>query len=334
MPSVELLFGPMLIGVFLNMILYGILIVQTFIYYQTYKKDAPWIRYFILYLFVLETLNTGFDLGMMYEPLVKRYGTPRATEIAPIMLSADPIVTVMVSTSVQLFIAWRIKIITNSTLITSIVCFFSVCSFVGGVATTISVTLIPQYARLQEFHGAVITWLGASAAADVVITGSLVRSLWKRKTGIKDTDDKISRIIRLTVQTGAITAVSAFADVAIFLLLPHTTLNFVWDFALSKLYTNALMSTLNARAGWSNLTGRDYETHNVLFGQQEPTNGSRRTDGRSNRQIITTGVYELEPPPTIKGSSSHYDVEDGITVTKVVERMEDPTSAMKEGGTQ
>ena len=29
--------------------------------------------------------------------------------------------------------------------------------------------------------------------------------------------------------------------------------NFVWDFSLSKLYVNALISTLNARTSWGNL---------------------------------------------------------------------------------
>lgn len=28
----------------------------------------------VLYLFLLETINTGFDIGMMYEPLIKRFG--------------------------------------------------------------------------------------------------------------------------------------------------------------------------------------------------------------------------------------------------------------------
>lgn len=60
---------------------------------------------------------------------------------------------------------------------------------------------------------------------------------YKRKTGFKGTDDQISRIMKrmfefwrqraailinslVTVQTGAITAISAAADVIIFLLLP------------------------------------------------------------------------------------------------------------------
>ena len=39
--------------------------------------------------------------------------------------------------------------------------------------------------------------------------------------------------------------------------------NYIWDFALSKLYSNSLLSTLNARGGWrTTFTNRD----NVLFG--------------------------------------------------------------------
>ncbi|KAL0958474.1 hypothetical protein HGRIS_000613 [Hohenbuehelia grisea] len=73
-PNVKLLFGPMLIGVFMNMILYGVLIVQTFMYFQTYKNDSTWLKYFVLYLFIMETFNTGFDISMMFEPLIMHYG--------------------------------------------------------------------------------------------------------------------------------------------------------------------------------------------------------------------------------------------------------------------
>ncbi|KAF9490595.1 hypothetical protein BDN71DRAFT_1592778 [Pleurotus eryngii] len=340
MPGVGLLFGPMLIGVYLNTILYGVLVVQTFIYYQTYKNDKPWIRYLILYLFILETLNTGFDIGMMYEPLIVRYATPRATIVAPIMLSADPIATVMISTPVQLFIAWRINIITKSRLTAGIVSFFSICAFIGGIATTISVTLIPEYARLHEFDGAVITWLASSAAADIVITSSLVISLYRRKTGVRATDDVINRIIRLSVQTGMITAISAAADVIIFVVVPNTTLNFVWDFALSKLYTNSLLSTLNARAGWNNLTGSDQ--HNVLFGDDHNntmirTMKSSERSKSSNPQKIVTGVYELEPHRSSAQSSSALDssakndgdLEHGVNITRIVHQFEDPLPTNK-----
>ncbi|KDR77613.1 hypothetical protein GALMADRAFT_245760 [Galerina marginata CBS 339.88] len=225
MPNTSLLFGPLLLGVFLNTILYGACAVQSFIYYQTYKKDATWIRYFVLYLFILETLNTVLDIGLVFEPLVLNYGEPRSYTVSPTMIIADPIVTVLISTPVQFFIAWRIRIISGSAIMPVVIAFFGTCAFIGGVALTVSVSFIREWARFQQFEGAVITWLTASAAADLLITMALSWSLVKRKTGIKTTDDKVSRIIRLTVQTGLITAIFALVDVVVFLTVQHTTLS-------------------------------------------------------------------------------------------------------------
>lgn len=183
MPSLQLLFGPLLIGAFINTILYGILLVQSFIYFRTYRKDSPRMRFFILFLVICDTLNTVFDIGVIYEPLVFRYGTPRATRHVPIMLYVDPLMTVIISTSVQLFICWRIKVINNSALIPSIIGFFVFCSFTGGIATCVCSTIFVDFAQLENFKGAVITWLTSSAITDISITTTLVISLARRRTG-------------------------------------------------------------------------------------------------------------------------------------------------------
>ncbi|KAF8991976.1 hypothetical protein BDQ17DRAFT_1313121 [Cyathus striatus] len=311
-PGIDILIGPMLIGVFLNTILYGVFVVQAFIYYQTYRQDASWIRYFILYLFIMETINTGFDIGMMYEPLILRNGTSHATSIIPMMLSAEPIVTVLIATPVQYFIAWRVKVISKSIFLSLIIGVFATCALAGGLWTSISITLIPQFARLQESDAAVITWLTSSAVADILITLSLSYSLIKRKTGIKTTDDKLSKIIRLTVHTGALTTLVAILDVAVFVAAPIPTVIFIWDFCLSKLYSNALLSTLNARAGWENLNGTK-QAHNVLFGEN-PSASLTAVGGRGNmkggsqfssvKHEKPAGIYELSKYKSEPGWSS------------------------------
>ncbi|KIK90928.1 hypothetical protein PAXRUDRAFT_831253 [Paxillus rubicundulus Ve08.2h10] len=336
--GVELLFGPMLIGVFLNTTLYGAMVVQTFVYFQTYKNDSWWIKMFVLYLLFCETLNTGFDIGMMYEPLIIRYATLRATTIAPIMLSADPLLTVLISSPVQAFIAWRVRVMSGSRLIPSIVCFFAFTAFVGGIATTVSVTIINEYARFHQFNGAVITWLASSAAGDIVITISLVLSLWRQRTGFAVTDDLINRLIRLTVQTGLITALSATADVTIFLIAKNTTLNYIWDFALSKLYSNSLLSTLNARGGWK-ATGPLQE--NVLFGHTSSSDSTTfQTDMFINPHTHTdTLSIELQPQRASNAVSSKGprirelgDEESGISIRKVVEQFDDIATSPKTHG--
>ena len=83
---------------------------------------------------------------------------------------------------------------TQSTIVPAIITFFAITSFgeldvpfhnairlssttVGGIATTISVTFINEYAHFHKFDGAVITWLASSAVADIIITTSLVYTL-------------------------------------------------------------------------------------------------------------------------------------------------------------
>jgi hypothetical protein len=296
-PPIKLLFGPMLIGVFLNTILFGVLVVQSLIYYQAYKKDAKWIRYLILYIFIAETVNTACDMYMMFEPLVLKYGTPDAVTFFPMMLAADPIVTVAVSVPVQLFIAWRISIISRGKWIPFVIVVLAIISLGGGLWLGVTVTIIKRFARKPELHWPALMWLLSSAIADVIITASLVWSLAKRKTGFSSTDDAINRIIKLTVQTGMITAIFAILDVICFLVVPTITLNFTWDFALSKLYSNALLSTLNARTKWNSMQTAD----NVLFARDESASGGVLTTAQSGRRLQfsnpsemgNTGVYEL-----------------------------------------
>ncbi|KAG9311995.1 hypothetical protein JVU11DRAFT_7266 [Chiua virens] len=325
--GVELLFGPMLIGVFFNTMLYGAMVVQTYMYFQSYKKDAAWIKTFVLYLLFCETLNTGFDIGMMYEPLIVRYGTPEAISIAPIMLSADPLLTVMISSAVQLFIAWRVKIMSRSSILPVVISFFAITSFVGGVATTISVTIIDEYVHFHKFDGAVVTWLASSAIADIIITASLVYSLWQQRTGFAATDDLINKIIRLTVQTGLITAVSATLDVTLFLVVkvsevflrgPHTHFirctNYIWDFALSKLYSNSILSTLNARGGWKVTSSIP---DNVLFTSEFSGDSSIHVHKQSESVSIELRSRPLTDMSMIKRTPLDQETDDlqGYTIS-------------------
>ncbi|KAF8957376.1 hypothetical protein BDZ97DRAFT_1846481 [Flammula alnicola] len=208
MANVKLLFGPMLLGVFINMVLYGVLIMQAYHYYQNFKRDARWIKCLVLYLFIVETINTGCDIAIMYEPLIERFGEPDATKFFPTLFPAEPILIVAVSTPIQLFFAWRIWIITKSNFLPLLVSFFAIASLVGGTYTTVLIVKIKLFARKPELHWPALVWFLSACIADILITVVLVTSLSRRKTGFASTDDAISKIIRITVQTGMLTSVS------------------------------------------------------------------------------------------------------------------------------
>ncbi|KAJ6562261.1 hypothetical protein B0H19DRAFT_1143989 [Mycena capillaripes] len=245
-PDVRLSYGPMLIGVFFNMILYGVFVGQALTYYQLYHKDGAWMRYFVLYLFVLETLNTGFDMAMMYQPLILDYG--QKLDYFPKVFPTEPLIVVLVSTPIQIFFAWRIYTITKMISVPAVIAVFAIAALAGGLWTTAKVTIIKEFQYKPLLHPSALLWFLASCVADILITISLTLTLSHRKTGFVATDSVIDKIIRTTIQTGLVTSVFSVLDVICFMVFPHYAVNFVWDLALSKLYSNALLSTLNARA--------------------------------------------------------------------------------------
>ncbi|KAJ3861582.1 hypothetical protein EV359DRAFT_74617 [Lentinula novae-zelandiae] len=238
----------MLIGVFLNMILYG-----------------------VGYLFILETANTAIDMAMMYQPLIAEYGTQKA-------VMNFPTPDVLISTPIQIYFAWRIRKITQTYWIPGVVVMLALASSAGGFITGVKIAKLKLFADKPELHWSALLWFLTACVADLLITGTLVWNLAQRKTGFAITDSVVDKIIRMTVQTGMITSICAIGDVAFFMALPSelndlvgysildckqqdqfylssaqslTLLdrNFLWDLTLAKLYTNCLMSTLNARAG-------------------------------------------------------------------------------------
>ncbi|KAI0089320.1 hypothetical protein BDY19DRAFT_993532 [Irpex rosettiformis] len=244
-----IIYGPIFMGMIFNVLLYGIMITQTYLYFTTYKHDKRWMKVFIAALFICDTVNTGFDIALVWNPLVARYGDLNALAFADWLSSADPATTGFIALLTQLFFAWRVKVLSNNWFLVIAIAACSIGQFLGGIGTAIAVKLVPAFADFQKFESIVAVWLACSAAADTLITGSLVWHLRKHKSGFSVSDDTVDRIIRLTVQTGMVTAVCAITDLIVFLSVP-TGLHLAFNLPLAKLYTNSLMSTLNARSGW------------------------------------------------------------------------------------
>ncbi|KAF5355610.1 hypothetical protein D9757_012905 [Collybiopsis confluens] len=343
---IQLQYGPMLIGVFLNMILYGVLLNQMYFYYKTYT-DSIWIRLFVSYLFFLETANTCIDMAMIYQPLVAEFGTLKAVQNFPTLFLMEPIFIVAISTPIQIFFARRILKITKSYWIPGIIVALALASCAGGFITGVKIEGLKLFSKKPELHWSALLWFLTSCVADLLITAALVLSLSQRKTGYSYTDSVVDKIIKLAVQTGMVTSICAVGDVAFFMALPHNGLNFIWDLTLAKLYTNCLMSTLNARAGLMKSSENNGSSGLPHRNPLENSSSRRERESRvrpkerfgfpdaTSPSMVSapSNVYELENTKTFEAavesegryspSSYHRDVEFGITVTKVVERMED-----------
>ncbi|KAH7882680.1 hypothetical protein F5I97DRAFT_1816535, partial [Phlebopus sp. FC_14] len=262
--------GPILIGIIFNTLLYGIMISQTFLYFTTYKRDSWWLKLFVVYLFLADTVNSVFDLVYIYNCLINHFGLQvrlltgnPGSMVTTTACTTDPAMTGIIGSSVQLFFAWRVHVISKSipAVIAIVIC--AVVNLLASLGTAIGDGIVLEFMMLRKLQVVVIIWLAAAAVGDVLITATLVWHLSRRKTGLAATDDLINRIMRLTVQTGLITAVCAVVDLA-FYLTNANGIHLIFNLPLAKLYSNSLLSSLNYRGRWK-VAEEVSDSHSIVF---------------------------------------------------------------------
>ncbi|KAJ7770749.1 hypothetical protein B0H16DRAFT_1306820 [Mycena metata] len=287
--DVRLSYGPLLIGVLFNMILFGVLVTQ------------------IWAIFLVEVANSAVRPALSFPPSLTPATKCHPGQFANHVFNAcanslsfvvfinsypksEPLCVVVVGFPIQCFFIWRIRSLTHQNLIPAVILLFSLVSLGGGVWTTVMVLITGKFSRIPMLYRSAQVWLISISAActDIAIALSLWLALRSKKTGFVLTDHVVDTIIRMTVQTEILTyAVCQSAYSSSFLsqsavqhpgcrLLPdfvgmsfvstrflvkqctyiillhflHSSFqlrNFLWNIPLSELYSNCLMSTLNAR---------------------------------------------------------------------------------------
>ncbi|KAJ7159390.1 hypothetical protein C8R43DRAFT_994546 [Mycena crocata] len=310
--DVHLLFGPMLIGVFFNMILFGVLISQQLTYFKTSGRDPTYMKVFVWCIFVVECANTAFDMHYMYEPLILRYGA--FPDTLPTVFMTQPLCIVLVGFPIQLFFIWRIRKLTGSNILPAFITLFALASAGGGLATSVRVPATKHFSKIPNLFRSAEIWLIGEAVTDLLIAGSLSIALQKSKTGFALTDTVVDKIIRMTVQTGMFTALFSILDMVSFLTVKDATLNFMWNIPISKLYSNAFLSTLNARTELNrSMNGGASSWQANGSGPTYVTNGNTSKGG----DTVGSMAFARNDVDTYTGG----DPELGIRMQKMVERV-------------
>ncbi|KAJ7270636.1 hypothetical protein B0H12DRAFT_774523 [Mycena haematopus] len=169
----EIAHGPMFLGLTMNILLYGIMITQIYLYTTTYKRDPLYIKLYIAVLMVADTLNTGFMVACLYQSLVVHFNDLAYLAKANWVFATDPAMTGIIGCMVQLFYAWRIKTLTGNIWIVLLICICALTNAFGGLASASAIAFVPQFSHFQQFQVPVICWLMSAALGDAVITATL-----------------------------------------------------------------------------------------------------------------------------------------------------------------
>ncbi|KAH9915954.1 uncharacterized protein BXZ73DRAFT_106020 [Epithele typhae] len=244
--DVPVYFGPLFIAVMIDIFFYGIIVTQSFTYFTTFHRDPKWMKILVTLVLILDTLNSCFDVAVVYVPLVLKFGNISALLVTGWTCHMNPTVTGIVASLVQGFYAWRVHVIAQNRWIVGTICTLSFVQLLGSIGTTVAATRVPYIPDFPKLQSIVIVWLTSAVMADLLITSTLVHYLRSRRTGMEFTDTTINKITRLTIETGLLTAVWAVTDLLIYLTVLESV-HLVFNFTLSKLYTFSLLTSLIVR---------------------------------------------------------------------------------------
>ncbi|KAF7291254.1 hypothetical protein MIND_01269200 [Mycena indigotica] len=137
--------------------------------------------------------------------------------------------------------------ISRSYVLPVIISILALGSFALGVTTCVRVIVAARFVNFSMLEHTTAAWLITTCVCDIVLAAGMARALLSRKTGFAHVDSQINRIVRLSIESGSITAAVAILDLAFALGFKHRAINFIVDFPLSTLYTCSVLALMNSR---------------------------------------------------------------------------------------
>jgi len=239
--------GPTLLGILFNWGLMGVLAVQLYLFYEN-SKDRWAIKTLVYVLALLDIMQTVMVTADAFYWFVYGFGNPIQLD-HPFLNSLDvPILDSIISLIVQAFYCWRIYFLRKGMVIPILILIVSLAQSSAGILTGVRNYQIGHLSLSSEYIVTETIWLAGGAVADVAIAVVLAWTLLSGRNGSRPAyNSMLSRLIRLIVETNALTAGVAVVAIALFWGFPGTALVSVPIAIIGKLYTNCLLALFNNR---------------------------------------------------------------------------------------
>ncbi|KDR72608.1 hypothetical protein GALMADRAFT_756283 [Galerina marginata CBS 339.88] len=232
--------------------LQGILCVQVYNYYLSFPKDPLYMKLLVYFSLALEIAQTLMVTHDTYEVFAAGYGDLLGLNNLHLLWLTLPTLGGVVGLLCHLTFAYRISLLSESKITGGVISALALCASIsaftfGGKlanAGVLSKTVVVKYIYLTCG-----IWNGSGALCDVFIAACMSYYLSKSHTGFRNTDLLITRIIRLTIETGVFTAsiLSAVLFVGFREKLTISVYFVIPAIMITKLYAITILATFNNR---------------------------------------------------------------------------------------
>ncbi|KAI0714872.1 hypothetical protein C8Q76DRAFT_728532 [Earliella scabrosa] len=248
MAPLDTTMGPLLIGVILGAVFYGVSLSQVYYYYTRYPRD-PWhTKALVAAVWFTDTCHQALISHTIYWYLVTMYGDPNALFRLVNTILIEVLFQGFTGLFVQSFFAARIWKLSGKKLwLVLPVVAMIIAEFTVSIAYTVKSLGFEFFADLPKIKALSLSINIFAAVGDVLIAAILCTILQSSKTGFERSNLLINKLMVFAVNTGLLTSICACMSLITILALPDTFIYITFFFLIGRLYANSLMATLNSR---------------------------------------------------------------------------------------
>jgi len=230
----------------INWALYGALCVQTYVYSYNFPDDRWYLKTLAYSVFLLETVQTALTGADIYLWFMAGFGNLERLQKSNFSPIDSPTIDGIISLIVQGFFAYRIWSLNKRALwLCVLIVVLAIVQAIGAAWGGIKAMILGSYAVVEV---AQYLWLITSAVVDVLIAVAMTYLL--RHSRVRDgqfSNHIMARIVRLTVESNALTASVAIVSFILYVAFPKEIYYTCPTGVIGKLYSNTLLVTFNNR---------------------------------------------------------------------------------------
>ncbi|KAG7087481.1 hypothetical protein E1B28_013444 [Marasmius oreades] len=274
-----LITGPLIPALSISCMLFAALTLQLYAYKSKFPRDPILLKSFVGLVYLMDFVQIILLHEFCWDVFVTGIGVKGGLPTPQAGTAVHTMLTGIIACMVQIFFAWRVFSLRRDSIIVKIVvvlivllaleqcafCLAAVGLYLHAGANAASVDLLKRGTKYDQ------AWLIGAVICDLFIALSMTTILvqYSRASKVKRTQTLVKSLIVRSVETGTVTFVVTVINLVLFVLFPQNYLYMIFDRSISKLYSNALLLSLNARQ-----TGADVSTTNWNNTRPDTSNGN------------------------------------------------------------
>ncbi|KAK0486405.1 hypothetical protein IW261DRAFT_1559807 [Armillaria novae-zelandiae] len=252
--------GPLIVGYLLNWGLFGTLSIQLYLYYLAFPKDRRFVKCLVYGIYILELFQTiliSHDAFAFFGYGFSDLEAPNEMYFSWLVV---PVIGAVAASVGQLFYAYRIFVLSRSQILPTFIICLSLTSFVAAIIAGVRAFQPGDIIGLADQKMSVAVGISCSgyALCDIIIALCMTYCLMRSNTGFRRTQILITKLIRLTIETGSLTTIVSLIALTLFFASPYQVFYLIPALVISKMYANTIYMVLNSRI--RNMGGRDTYT--------------------------------------------------------------------------